>query len=74
MHLAHPQPPVCAAGKTECMRCHGATGRFCRACLHIRYGQTLEEAREQMAAGTWLCPHCYEEEHPDEVRGGGADT
>ena len=20
-----------------------------------------------MKAGTWLCPHCYEEEHPDEV-------
>jgi hypothetical protein len=19
-----------------------------------------------MAAGTWLCPHCYEEEHPEE--------
>ncbi|KIY97168.1 hypothetical protein MNEG_10793 [Monoraphidium neglectum] len=45
-------------------RCHGATGRFCRACLLLRYGQTIEEAREQMAAGTWLCPHCYEAEHP----------
>ena len=21
-----------------------------------------------MAAGAWLCPHCYEEDHPDEVR------
>ena len=20
-----------------------------------------------MSASTWLCPHCYEEEHPDEV-------
>jgi hypothetical protein len=26
----------------------------------------LQEVREQMAAGTWLCPHCYEEEHPEE--------
>jgi hypothetical protein len=29
-------------GKTDCSRCHGATGRFCRACLLIRYGQTME--------------------------------
>ncbi|KAJ9533060.1 hypothetical protein QJQ45_018168 [Haematococcus lacustris] len=49
------------SGKTECSRCHGATGRFCRACLHIRYGQTLEATH----SGEWLCPHCYEEEHPD---------
>ncbi|KAJ9532736.1 hypothetical protein QJQ45_010823 [Haematococcus lacustris] len=48
-------------GKTECSRCHGATGRFCRACLHIRYGQTLEATH----SGEWLCPHCYEEENPD---------
>jgi len=26
----------------------------------------LQDVREQMAAGTWLCPHCYEEEHPEE--------
>lgn len=29
-------------GKSDCSRCHSATGRFCRACLLIRYGQTLE--------------------------------
>ena len=33
-----------------------------------RYGGNLEEVREQMKAGTWLCPHCYEDEHPEEVR------
>eukprot|EP00775_Hariotina_reticulata_P003629 gene3629-3891_t len=53
-------------GKSDCSRCHSATGRFCRACLLIRYGQTLEAVREEMASGTWLCPHCYEDEHPDE--------
>jgi len=26
-------------GKTECSRCHSATGKFCRACLLIRYGE-----------------------------------
>ena len=51
-------------GKTECARCHGPTGRFCRACLQLRYGQTMEAAQAAMAAGAWLCPHCYEEEHP----------
>ncbi len=29
-------------GKSDCSRCHSATGRFCRACLLIRYGETLE--------------------------------
>ncbi|KAK9805300.1 hypothetical protein WJX72_012012 [[Myrmecia] bisecta] len=53
-------------GKSECSKCTSACGRFCRACLLVRYGQTLEDVRAEMAAGTWLCPHCYEEEHPDE--------
>eukprot|EP00879_Flechtneria_rotunda_P025552 GHRR01027157.1.p1 GENE.GHRR01027157.1~~GHRR01027157.1.p1 ORF type:complete len:307 (+),score=127.84 GHRR01027157.1:1042-1962(+) len=53
-------------GKTECSRCHSPNGRFCRACLLIRYGQSMEDARTEMIAGTWLCPHCYEDEHPDE--------
>lgn len=39
------------AGKTLCQRCQSATGRFCRACLLIRYGETLEEARERMDKG-----------------------
>ena len=56
-----------AAGKTECARCHSAFGRFCRACLLIRYGSELECVRKQMADGTWLCPHCYEEENPNAV-------
>ncbi len=29
---------------------------------------TLEAVREEMDAGTWLCPHCYEDDHPDEVQ------
>jgi hypothetical protein len=32
-------------GKTDCSRCHGATGRFCRACLLLRYGQSIEVRR-----------------------------
>ena len=51
-------------GKSECQRCHSATGQFCRACLLIRYGLVLEDVRKEMEAGTWLCPHCYEEDHP----------
>eukprot|EP00955_Chlamydomonas_euryale_P051437 354869-Chlamydomonas_euryale.AAC.1 len=53
-------------GKTECSKCGTACGTFCRACLLIRYGQVLEDVREQMAAGTWLCPHCFEDEHPED--------
>jgi hypothetical protein len=26
----------------------------------------LQDARKEMDAGTWLCPHCYEDEHPEE--------
>lgn len=44
-------------GKTCCSRCMSATGRFCRACLSIRYGQALEDVR---ANAEWLCPHCAE--------------
>ena len=58
---------LCHAGKSECSRCQSATGRFCRACLLVRYGEELESVRAEMAAGTWLCPHCYEEDHADEV-------
>lgn len=54
-------------GKSECSRCKSANGRFCRACLLVRYGLQLEAVRQQMAAGTWLCPHCYEDDHPKEV-------
>jgi hypothetical protein len=51
-------------GKSECQKCGSANGRFCRACLLIRYGMVLEDVRKEMEAGTWLCPHCYEEENP----------
>ena len=50
-------------GKSECSRCHSATGRFCRACLLIRYGLELEHVRNK---ADWLCPHCHEEEFPEE--------
>eukprot|EP00242_Pyramimonas_sp_CCMP2087_P003802 CAMPEP_0198211696 /NCGR_PEP_ID=MMETSP1445-20131203/25161_1 /TAXON_ID=36898 /ORGANISM="Pyramimonas sp., Strain CCMP2087" /LENGTH=284 /DNA_ID=CAMNT_0043886017 /DNA_START=139 /DNA_END=989 /DNA_ORIENTATION=+ len=50
-------------GKTECSRCHSATGKFCRACLLIRYGEEMVAAR---ATDNWLCPHCYEKDHPEE--------
>jgi hypothetical protein len=36
--------------------------------LAVRYGQDLPDVRAAMAAGHWLCPHCYEEEHPEEAR------
>lgn len=29
-------PPPRPIGKTDCSRCHSATGKFCRACLLIR--------------------------------------
>lgn len=50
-------------GKSECSRCHSATGRFCRACLLIRYGLELEDVRNNP---DWLCPHCHEEEFPED--------
>jgi hypothetical protein len=30
----------------------------------FRYGQEMVDARAAMKACEWLCPHCYEEEHP----------
>lgn len=55
------------AGKSECNRCGGPSGRFCRACLLVRYGDPLSVVRARMARGAWLCPHCYEDDHPEEV-------
>eukprot|EP00899_Mesostigma_viride_P008834 jgi/Mesvir1/17952/Mv12998-RA.1 len=51
-------PELECIGKTNCSKCQSATGQFCRACLKVRYGQELEEAR---ADPNWLCPHCSEE-------------
>eukprot|EP00884_Botryococcus_braunii_P006384 jgi/Botrbrau1/15747/Bobra.4_1s0115.1 len=52
-------------GKSECSMCHSARGRFCRACLLVRYGETLEEVRDKQATTEgWLCPHCVEEKYP----------
>ncbi|QDZ20407.1 monoamine-oxidase A repressor R1 zinc-finger domain-containing protein [Chloropicon primus] len=50
-------------GKSDCSRCHSATGKFFRACLLlIRCGLVLEALRKEMEEGTWLCP---EEDHPE---------
>lgn len=45
-------PSLPCAGKSECSRCGSARGRFCRQCLLVRYGWTLEEVRQQMEDGT----------------------
>jgi len=29
--------------------------------------ERLVQVRQEMAAGSWLCPHCYEDDHPHEV-------
>ncbi|XP_052723274.1 uncharacterized protein LOC108345271 isoform X3 [Vigna angularis] len=46
-------------GKTDCSVCHSSTGVFCRACLKVRYGEEIEEVRENKG---WMCPHCIEEQ------------
>lgn len=50
-------------GKSECSRCRSACGRFCRACLDVRYGLCLDDIRKLTAPGGpgWLCPHCVED-------------
>jgi len=58
-------PQAQCIGKSDCSKCRRPRGRFCRACLDLRYGQSLEDVRDQMRKGEWLCPHCYEEEHPE---------
>ncbi|KAL9372335.1 hypothetical protein Peur_034579 [Populus x canadensis] len=45
-------------GKTDCSFCHSPTGVFCRGCLQVRYGEDIEEVRENKK---WMCPHCVEE-------------
>ena len=52
-------------GKSECSRCRGPNGRFCRACLDVRYGASLDDVRAAIGPGGagWLCPHCVEEVH-----------
>ncbi|GBG78794.1 hypothetical protein CBR_g28017 [Chara braunii] len=49
-------------GKTECNRCRSSTGIFCRACILIRYGLSVEEVR---ANPKWICAHCTEAEGSD---------
>ncbi|GLT72401.1 hypothetical protein SLA2020_443390 [Shorea laevis] len=45
-------------GKTDCSVCHSSNGVLCRACLKVRYGEELEEVRNNKG---WMCPHCIEE-------------
>lgn len=45
-------------GKTDCSACHSSNGVFCRACLKVRYGEEMDEVREDKK---WMCPHCVEE-------------
>ncbi|XP_020536123.1 cell division cycle-associated 7-like protein isoform X3 [Jatropha curcas] len=45
-------------GKTDCSICHSSNGVFCRGCLKVRYGEEMEEVRENKK---WVCPHCIEE-------------
>lgn len=45
-------------GKTDCSVCHSTNGIFCRACLMVRYGEELEEVKNNK---NWMCPHCIEE-------------
>ena len=49
-------------GHSNCSRCSSALGTFCSRCLVVRFGLSLREAR----AADWVCPTCYEEEHPDD--------
>ncbi|KAI3785354.1 hypothetical protein L1987_44472 [Smallanthus sonchifolius] len=46
-------------GKTDCSVCHSTNGVLCRACLKVRYGEEMEEVRNNKQ---WKCPHCIEEE------------
>ncbi|KAI3499700.1 hypothetical protein L1887_35505 [Cichorium endivia] len=46
-------------GKTDCSVCHSTNGVLCRACLKVRYGEEMEEVRNNKE---WKCPHCIEEE------------
>lgn len=45
-------------GKTDCSVCHSSNGVLCRACLKVRYGEEMDEVRENK---DWMCPHCVEE-------------
>ncbi|KAI3976493.1 hypothetical protein MKX01_008351 [Papaver californicum] len=52
--LDNDQPCI---GKTSCSACNSSTGVLCRACLKVRYGEELEDVRENKE---WMCPHCIE--------------
>ncbi|XP_050378103.1 uncharacterized protein LOC126795308 [Argentina anserina] len=45
-------------GKTDCSVCHSTNGVLCRGCLKVRYGEEMEEVRQNK---DWMCPHCIEE-------------
>ncbi|OUZ99388.1 Zinc-finger domain of monoamine-oxidase A repressor R1 [Macleaya cordata] len=54
-NLDNDQPCI---GKTNCSVCQSSNGVLCRACLKVRYGEELEEVRENKE---WMCPHCIED-------------
>lgn len=46
---------------------------FARKLCHVTHSRLSapllppnQDVRKEMDAGTWLCPHCYEDEHPEE--------
>ncbi|KAM3268826.1 hypothetical protein P3S67_030790 [Capsicum chacoense] len=45
-------------GKTDCSICHSSKGVLCRGCLKNRYGEEMEDVRDNKE---WICPHCTEE-------------
>ncbi|KAK9278032.1 hypothetical protein L1049_028376 [Liquidambar formosana] len=45
-------------GKTDCSVCHSSNGVLCRGCLKVRYGEEMEEVRDNKE---WMCPHCIED-------------
>ncbi len=59
-------PPHQVSGRACRSCCRSCLETECRISCRCRYGEDLDEIRKQMAAGTWLCPHCYEDDHPDE--------
>ncbi|XP_047258770.1 cell division cycle-associated protein 7 [Capsicum annuum] len=45
-------------GKTDCSICHSSKGVLCRGCLKNRYGEEMEDVRDNKE---WICPHCTEQ-------------
>lgn len=63
---AYDDPHAQCAGSSSCNRCRSSTGQFCSSCLRVQYGISLSELKGRPQDYSWLCPHCYEEEHSQE--------